>query len=160
MPYPANEARRRKFSKTQYRVRSWGEYDQALQNRGSLTVWVTPEALETWHASPTGKRGRSPHYSHVAIETGQMPWRQTESLLRSITHLLGISLAIADHTTFSRRSATLSLTTALKRRWCINLQIDIPGRWQDRKGSSRQSHRCPAPRTNHGATSSLRRNTK
>ena len=97
MPYPANQARRHPFPKARYRVSNWGEYDQALQNRGSLTVWVTPEALETWHAPPTGKRGRSPHYSHVAIETGQMlrlvfgqPWRQTEGLLRSIATLLGV----------------------------------------------------------------------
>ena len=45
MPYPLNQARRHKFSKAQYKVKNWGEYDQALQGRGSLTVWVTPEAI-------------------------------------------------------------------------------------------------------------------
>jgi len=39
------------------------------------------------------------------------PWRQTEGLLRSIVTLLGVRLAIPDHTTFSRRSSGLSLTT-------------------------------------------------
>jgi Transposase DDE domain len=41
------------------------------------------------------------------------PWRQTEGLLRSIATLLGVSLAVPDHTTFSRRSIGLSLVTPL-----------------------------------------------
>jgi hypothetical protein len=68
----------------------------------------------------TGRRGRSRYYSDVAIETGHLlplafgrPWRQTEGLLRSIANLLGVSLAIPDHNTFSRRITGLSLTTLL-----------------------------------------------
>jgi hypothetical protein len=62
MPYPVNAARRYPFPKARYRVKNWGEYDQALQQRGSLTVWVTPEAIAAWQAPPTGQRGRSPFY--------------------------------------------------------------------------------------------------
>jgi Transposase DDE domain len=120
MPYRVNEARRHKFAKARYRVSNWGEYDQALQNRGSLTVWVTPEAIAAWQAPPTGQRGRSPFYSDLAIETGHLlrlafgrPWRPTEGLLRSVMTLLGVSLAVPDHTTFSRRSSGLSLPTSL-----------------------------------------------
>src|SRR4051812_30856342 len=40
-----------------YKVRNWPEYDRALQQRGSLTVWVTPEALAAWHPPRTGQRG-------------------------------------------------------------------------------------------------------
>src|SRR3982750_1903282 len=116
MSYKVNEARRQQFPKTRYRVSNWSEYDQALQERGSLTVWVTPEAIAAWHSRPTGKRGRTRRYSDLAIETGHpwrlafgRPWRQTEGLLRSMMTLLGISLAIPDHTTFSRRSIGLSL---------------------------------------------------
>src|SRR3954447_16079631 len=121
MPYQANTARRHQFPKAKYQVKNWGEYDQALQQRGSLTVWVTPEAIAAWQAPPTGRRGRSPHYSDLAIETGHLlrlafgrPWRQTEGLLRSIATLLGVGIEIPDHTTFSRRSAGLSLATAWK----------------------------------------------
>jgi hypothetical protein len=120
MSYQANAARRHQFPKTRYKVKNWREYDQALQNRGSLTVWVTPEAIAAWQAPPTGQRGRSPFYSNLAIETGHLlrlafgrPWRQTEGLLRSVVTLLGVSLAIPDHTTFSRRSIGLSLPTTL-----------------------------------------------
>src|SRR3954468_21517553 len=119
MPHQVNQARRHPFPKARYRVSNWGEYDRALQERGSLTVWVTPEAIAAWQAPPTGQRGRSPFYSNLAIETGHLlrlafgrPWRQTEGLLRSIVTLLGVSLAVPDHTTFSRRSTGLSLPTS------------------------------------------------
>ena len=121
MPYRVNAARRHPFPKARYRVKNWREYDQALPNRGSLTVWVTPEAIAAWQAPPTGQRGRSPFYSNLAIETGHLlrlafgrPWRQTEGLLRSVVTLLGVSLAVPDHTTFSRRSVALSLPTRLR----------------------------------------------
>jgi hypothetical protein len=58
----------------------------------------------------------------VAIETGHLlrlafgqPWQRTESLLRSLATLLGVSLSVPDHTTFSRRSPGLALATALAR---------------------------------------------
>src|SRR5215203_2481260 len=111
MPYKANEARRHKFPRARYKVRNWPEYDRALQQRGSLTVWVTPEALAAWHPPRTGQRGRPRDYSDVAIETGHLlrlafgrPWRQTEGLLRSLTTLLDVGVGVPDHTTFSRRS--------------------------------------------------------
>ncbi|MFT5292080.1 MAG: hypothetical protein ACI8QC_004350 [Planctomycetota bacterium] len=30
--------------KTRYRVTNWAAYDQALVNRGDITLWITPEA--------------------------------------------------------------------------------------------------------------------
>src|SRR4051812_33439017 len=41
----AHEPRRYKIPRARYKVRNWPEYDRALQQRGSLTVWGTPEAL-------------------------------------------------------------------------------------------------------------------
>ena len=107
MPYQIKEARRQKFPKARYRVRNWHEYDQALQDRGSLTVWVTPEAIAAWPLPPAGKRDRARYYSDLAIETEHLlhlafgrPWRQMEGLLRSMTTLLGASPNIPDHTIF------------------------------------------------------------
>jgi hypothetical protein len=48
MPYKVNEPRRHKISKARYKIESWAEYDAALRQRGSLTVWVTPEAIAAW----------------------------------------------------------------------------------------------------------------
>jgi Transposase DDE domain len=91
MPYQASKAQRHQFPKAQYQVKNWSEYDRSLQERGSLTLWVTPQALAAWHGPHTGRRGRSPHYSDLAIETGHLlrlafgrPWRQTEGLLWSL----------------------------------------------------------------------------
>src|SRR5215203_3444120 len=116
MPYKANEPRRHRIPRARYRVSNWPEYDRALQQCGSLTVWVTPKALAAWHPPKTRPRGRSPQYADIAIETGHLlrlafgrPWRQTEGLLRSITALLGLGIGIPDHTTFARRSPGLTL---------------------------------------------------
>jgi hypothetical protein len=152
MPYKLNEARRHKIPKQQYRVTNWREYDNALQQRGSLTVWVTPDALAAWHPPKTRQRGRSRHYADIAIETGHMlrlafgrPWRQTEGLLRSLTILLGLDIAVPDHTTFSRRSPGLSLAPVLTQsRGPVHVVIDSTGlkvydagEWQAEKVLSR-----------------------
>src|SRR3712207_5360810 len=137
MPYRANEARRHKIPGVRYRVTNWPEYDRALQRRGSLTVWVTPEALAAWHPPKTGRRGRSPQYADLAIEAGHLlrlafgrPWRQTEGLLRSLATLLEVGVGIPDHTTFSRRSPGLALATALaqaQRAGPVHVVIDATG---------------------------------
>lgn len=137
MPYKANEAHRHKIPRARYKVCNWPEYDRALQQRGNLTVWVTPEALAAWHPSRTGQRGRPRDYSDVVIETGHLlrlafgrPWRQTEGLLRSLTALLGVGVGVPDHTTFSRRSPGLALATALARAQAsgpVHVVIDATG---------------------------------
>ena len=50
-----------------YRTMNWPAYNEALKRRGSLTLWFDPTM--TWHAAPTGKRGRQPDYSNAAIQT-------------------------------------------------------------------------------------------
>jgi len=56
------------------------------------------------------------------------PWRQTEGMLASILRLLGLDLPVPDHTTFSRRSANLTVTTALSAaRGPVNVVIDSTG---------------------------------
>src|SRR5829696_6590464 len=137
MPYKANEPRRHRIPRARYRVSNWPEYDRALQQRGSLTVWVTPEALAAWHPPKTGRRGRSRTYSDIAIETGHLlrlafgrPWRQTEGLLRSLATLLGLSIGVPDHTTFSRRSPGLALAGSLaraQRTGPVHVVIDATG---------------------------------
>ncbi|MFT7680208.1 MAG: hypothetical protein ACI8QC_004214 [Planctomycetota bacterium] len=55
--------------KTSSCVTNWAEYDQALVNRGDITLWITPEAINGWAARPSGLRGAPQKYTGLAIET-------------------------------------------------------------------------------------------
>ncbi|WP_338105667.1 IS5 family transposase [Microvirga tunisiensis] len=121
--------------KARYRVKNWRDYDAALRRRGDLTVWVTPAAMAAWTPPRNNRRGRPQKYSGIAVETGLMlrlafgrPWRQTEGMLASIMRLLGLDLPVPDHTTFSRRSADLTLAKAVSiASGPVNVVIDSTG---------------------------------
>ena len=50
---------------TRYRTLDWSACNGSLRDRGSLTVWFDPGM--TWHAAPSGKRGRQQTFSDAAI---------------------------------------------------------------------------------------------
>ena len=114
MPFKAHAARRHRIPRQRHRVTNWTEYEAALRQRGSLTVWFTDEAIAAWRAEPRTTRGGQPWYSALAILTAltlravfRLALRQTEGLIGSILHLLGLDLAVPDHTTLSRRAEGL-----------------------------------------------------
>src|SRR4051812_35187040 len=116
MPLKANRDRRHRIPKQRHRVTNWAAYDAGLRARGSLTVWFTPEAVEAWKAGPRTGRGGQPTYSALAIATAltlravfRLALRQTEGLIGSILQLLGLDLAVPDHSTLSRRAETLEV---------------------------------------------------
>ena len=53
MPFKVNADRRHHIPRQQDRVTNWSEYDAALRQRGSLTVWFTEEAI----AADSGRSG-------------------------------------------------------------------------------------------------------
>jgi hypothetical protein len=61
MPFNANAARCDRIPSQRRRVRNWAEYDAALRQRGSLTVWFTEEAISAWRAELRRTRGGQPH---------------------------------------------------------------------------------------------------
>jgi IS5 family transposase len=97
--------------KASYRVRNWREYDAALKQRGSLTVWIDEAVIAGWiNEQKSGRRGASKHYSNGAIalmatvqSLFNLPGRQTEGFLESLFGLMGIDLPVPDHSTLSRR---------------------------------------------------------
>ncbi len=106
--------------KTKYRVANWPEYERSLVVRGDVTIWLSPEAVAAWKPAHDGRRGGQLKFSELAIETAltlrlvfHLPLRQTEGFLRSIFGMMGIALAVPDHTTLSRRGQGLSV--ALRR---------------------------------------------
>jgi hypothetical protein len=65
-----DDGRRRRIPKAKYRGKTWLDYVAALIRRGSLTLWVTEEAVAAWHAPVTSRRVSRPVYSDLTIETG------------------------------------------------------------------------------------------
>ena len=134
MPFKANADRRHHIPKQQDRVTNWSEYDAALRQRGSLTVWFSEEAIAAWRAEPRTTRGGQPLYSAIAIATAltlravfRLALRQTEGLIGSVIHLLGLDLAIPDHSTLSRRAETLAVARPPSSAGPVHLLVDSTG---------------------------------
>src|SRR4051812_12542011 len=132
---------------------NWDEYDASLRQRGSLTVWLSEEAIAAWRAEPRTTRGGQAHYSALAIKTAltlravfRLALRQTEGLIGSILHLLGLDLAVPDHSTLSRRAETLAVPNLSPNpRRPVYLLVDStglrlcgPGEWLVEKHGTRR----------------------
>ena len=136
MPFKLNQDRRHHIPKQKHKVTNWREYDASLRQRGSLTVWFSAEAIEGWRAAPRTTRRGQPWYSPLAILTAltlravfRLALRQTEGLIGSILHLLGLDLAVPDHSTLSRRAETLEVPRPGTRRNAepLHLLVDSTG---------------------------------
>lgn len=113
MPHKHNAARRHHIGKMKFKVTNWAEYEAGLRRRGSLTLWITPEALAGWSAPRRTTPGGQSRYSDLEIETTLMlgmvfglRLRQSEGLLGSVLDMMGLDLPVPDHTTLSRRART------------------------------------------------------
>lgn len=111
MPFKHNACRRHRIGKMKFKVTNWVEYEAGLRQRGSLTLWMTPEALLSWPAPKRTTRGGQPRYSDLAIETALtlglvfgLRLRQTEGFVASVLKLIGLDLPVPDHSTLSRRA--------------------------------------------------------
>ena len=136
MPFKLNQDRCHRIPKQKRKVQNWREYDASLRQRGSLTVWFSDEAIEGWRAAPRPTRGGQPWYSPLAILTAltlravfRLALRQTEGLIGSVIGLLGLDLAVPDHTTLCRRAETLEVPRPRPRREGepVHLLVDSTG---------------------------------
>ncbi len=152
MPFKAQADRRHHIPKQRHRVTNWAAYDAGLRARGSLTVWFTAEAVEAWKAEPRTGRGGQPRYSGLAITTAltlravfRLALRQTEGLIGSILALLGLDLAVPDHSTLSRRAETLEVPRRRTGGGPVHLLVDStglklcgPGEWLAEKHGTKR----------------------
>jgi hypothetical protein len=99
-------------------------------------VWFTEDAVQAWQAEPRTTRGGQPDYSPLAILTAltlravfRLPFRQTEGLIGSVIGLLGLDLAVPDHTTLCRRAETLEVPRPRPRSdgEAVHLLVDSTG---------------------------------
>jgi Transposase DDE domain len=79
-------------------------------------MWFTDAAIAAWRVAPRTPRGGQDWYSPLAILTAptlravfRLALRQTEGLIGSILGFLGLTLAVPDHSTLSRRAETLEV---------------------------------------------------
>ena len=141
--------------KAKWRVTNWAEYDRALVQRGSLTVWFEEEFLRShWRAEPTGKRGAPMKYSDLAIQvlltlkaTFSLTYRALEGFSRSLMKLLSLDFDVPDHSHTARRAKNVKIQIPRKSRTqpshivvdSTGLKIYGEGEWKVRKhGSSKR----------------------
>ena len=103
-----------KLASTRYRTLNWSNYNAALRERGSLTVWFDPGM--SWHAVPSGKRGRHQTFSDAWIQACLtimvlfgLPLRQTTGFVASLLELAGLDWPVPDFSTLCRRQKTLAV---------------------------------------------------
>jgi len=120
--------------KTKYKVRNWAEYNQSLINRGSLTLWITPEVIASWKDQRPKQRGAQFEYSDLAIETLltlkyllKLPLRGVQGFAHSLFSLLEIELSIPNYTTLSRRGKKLAVTVSQTSKKVKHIVIDSTG---------------------------------
>lgn len=127
---------KQKKTKRTYRLRNWSQYNKALVQRGSLTVWVSEDVLSAWHnTARTGRRGKPADYTDTAIlcmatleEVYRLPLRATQGLTRSIIKLLGVELSVPCYTTLCRRRRSLEVELPRRKKpEPLHLVVDSTG---------------------------------
>lgn len=101
---------------TTYKLTNWSQYNQALTRRGSLSVWISQQAIDAWFYDGPPQWGSDPTYSDFAVETClrlrlvyHLPLRQTQGFVGSLFDLMVIDLPVPDYSTLSRRAGDLSV---------------------------------------------------
>jgi len=122
--------------KSKYRVRNWAKYNESLKRRGSITLWIDEDVIQTWKPDPTApkKRGGQREYSDGAIEcllmvkaVYHLGYRQTEGFAGSLSTLLRVNLPIPDYTTLNRRAKGLKVALPTSEKGPIHAVLDSTG---------------------------------
>ncbi len=95
---------------------NWVDYNEALRQRGDVTVWFGEDAVSGWCAKHSGKRGGHQRYSDLAIETCLtlravfgLPLRQTQGFVHSLLPLMQMDLPVPDYSTLCRRAPLIEI---------------------------------------------------
>jgi hypothetical protein len=116
--------------KPRYRVTNWPEYNRALVERGSVTLWLSDEVIQGWRA-PGGK---GCVYSDLAIRCGlslravfQLTLRQAQGFLSSLAKRLLPGLPVPHYSTLCRRAAGLDIPAPTRKPGPVHLVVDSTG---------------------------------
>ncbi len=101
--------------KTRSRIRNWPEYNAALRERGSLTVWGAEEARKAGRYTGPRQRGAQDVYTEAASKwvltrraVYPLAWRATEGVARSVFARLEVALPVPSSSTLARRAAAVT----------------------------------------------------
>ena len=104
-----------------YRIKNWAVYNESVVQRGSLTVWLSQEAIDGWRYAGPSPRGAQFLYSDQAIETALtlrklfgLALRQTEGFVQSLLSMLDLDLSAPNYSTLSRRHPGLQVDLPVK----------------------------------------------
>jgi hypothetical protein len=94
-----------------------------LKNRGSITLWLSEDAVESWKHKGKKQKGGQYKYSDPCIEVCcmirkvyRLALRQTEGLVTSIIAVMGLKMDVPDYTVICRRSKVLKINSLLVKR--------------------------------------------
>ena len=130
-----------------YRTRNWSEYNRALIQRGSISIWIDEKSVKNWFSSHhTCRVGRPATYSDEAIlmlliirEAYKCSLRNLQGFVQSLFHVMGLNLPVASYSQISRRAKSLykrmnRLTQGKKTRHIIfdstGLKVHGEGEWK------------------------------
>jgi hypothetical protein len=100
---------------SQYKVRNWSQYNESLKNRGSLSIWISEDAIQKWQPPKDPNFiGAPQQYSDDAIlcmmalkVVYNMPYRQLVGFLLSIFAFMKVVLKVPHFTTVASRAKLL-----------------------------------------------------
>ena len=103
------------WSPTKYTSSNWPSYNNALKERGSLSIWFDPKM--SWHARRIGKPGRQLEFSDAPVQVCLtmkvlfvMPLRQETGFVESLLRLAGLDWKVPDFSPLCRRQKTLNVS--------------------------------------------------
>ena len=101
---------------TKHKVLNWGEYNKALIHRGSMTLWLSDNLVNTWkHTACQHKRGKPFTYSDelvtvclTARHLYRLSYRATQGFMRSLFSQLNVDIPVPSYCQLCRRAAAMS----------------------------------------------------
>jgi DDE family transposase len=99
----------------QYKVRNWSQYNESLKKRGSLSIWISGDAIEKWQPPKDPHFiGAPQQYSDDAIlcimalkVVYGLAYRQLVGFVLSIFALMKVALRVPHFTTVATRAKLL-----------------------------------------------------
>lgn len=121
--------------KDKYKITNWSKYNNALKERGRITLWIKDEVIELWKYEGKRERGGKKEYSDLSIEICfsikilfHLAYRQTEGFMKSLFELMRVNIAVPCYTQINRRVRELKIDLMeFKKEGNIDIVVDSTG---------------------------------